>query len=192
MMDYNNQQLVKEFTQLEVKEMLNYNPETGIFIWLTAKANCVSAGVIAGYKTHGYIKIGINNKKYPAHRLAWFYTYGVWPKDQLDHINHVRDDNRIVNLREATSQENSKNTLIRKDNTSGFIGVYWNEINKNWRVRISINGNPNNLGSFADKTEAINVRKAANTKYGYHKNHGVYIQRAGLEITSKGRGRVKV
>ena len=111
-------------TQQELKELLHYEPLTGVFTRRTATANCVQAGDIAGTKeTTGYIRLRVLNKKYLAHRLAWLYVYGEWPSKHLDHINGVRDDNCIANLREATPRENSQNTKKRHGARCRLKGV---------------------------------------------------------------------
>lgn len=108
------------------------------------------------------------SSKYKAHRVIWLLVVGYWPKDEIDHINQIRDDNRWVNLREVTRTENAKNLARRRDNKSGVTGVFWNPINENWRVAVSSKC----FGSFKTKEEAIKVRKAAEIKYGFHPNHG--------------------
>lgn len=96
---------------------------------------------------------------------------GEWP-NEIDHINHVRDDNRWINLRDGTRSDNQKNASMRTDNKSGFLGVSWsNEVNK-WRAQAMVNHKVKSLGYFDDKFEAICARASANNKYGYHENHG--------------------
>lgn len=109
---------------------------------------------------------------YKAHRLAWLYIYGEWPSDQIDHINHIRTDNRIKNLRDASSYENSKNQSIPKNNTSGVLGVGWNKLGRKWRSNISVNGKRLHLGCFDYFIVACAVRKEAELEYEYHENHG--------------------
>ena len=159
-------------TQEELKELLHYNPDTGIFTRIASRGS-VKAGYIAGcLDKDGYITIKINCKTYKAHRLAWFYVHGKWPKHKIDHINHVRADNRIANLRCATCRENNKNSSLRKDNTSGVCGVCWYRPKKKWASQIMVNGMNVCLGYFTDKFEAICARKSADNKHGYHANHG--------------------
>lgn len=94
------------------------NTESGLFYWLVANSNRIAVGDIAGNKDRdGYIRIGINGNNYPAHRLAWLYMTGSFPTKQLDHINHIRDDNRWLNMREVDNRENSRNHSISKNNT---------------------------------------------------------------------------
>jgi len=160
-------------TQDYLKNILDYNPETGDFTWLITPGKRIKAGCIAGSVNGlGYLIIKINNKNYKAHRLAMLYMTGKWPKDQADHINHIKNDNRIVNLREATDEENSKNAPKRKDNTSGITGVLWHSRDKVWQAQIAVTGKRKHLGYFDDKFESICARKSAENKYGYHENHG--------------------
>jgi len=160
-------------TQKRLKEILHYNPETGIFTWKIRQARSkVSVGDAAGCKTKGYTRIKINGKLYSSHRLAWLYVYGVFPVNQLDHINHARSDNRIENLREVTNQENHKNVSKHKRNRSGVNGIHWNSRDSNWKSGIMSNGKAIFLGNFTDKFEAICARKSAEVKYGFHSNHG--------------------
>ena len=162
-------------TQEELKKQLKYDPNTGIFIRLTSNSNRIKVGDIAGGMNIGYLIICVNGKKYQAHRLAWLYVYGEAPKHQLDHINHDRSDNRILNLRCTTNQENHKNRTINKNNTSGIIGISWHKKSNKWQVRIMINGKDKYLGRFKDKFEAISARMSANHKYGFHPNHGANL-----------------
>ena len=160
-------------TQSELVETLKYNPETGHFIWKKKTCLKVVVGKLAGtINDRGYIVIAISKKLYRAHRLAWFYVHGVWPKDQIDHVNHVRTDNRLINLREASNQENSKNMSISKNNTSGVTGVSWSKEDRAWRAAIRANLKYIYLGQSKDKFEAICLRKSAENKYGFHANHG--------------------
>lgn len=157
-------------TQKELKELLHYCPDTGIFTWLVARGR-VSIGHIAGQLMDGYTSIRIDRRMYRAHRLAWLYVTGNFPADQLDHINHVRDDNRFFNLREATDQVNGMNKSISSRNTSGVTGVYKHACGK-WQVEIRDKKRYVYGGIYADFFDAVCVRKAAEVMYGYHENHG--------------------
>ncbi|MCK5236074.1 MAG: HNH endonuclease [Deltaproteobacteria bacterium] len=161
-------------TQKQLKEILHYSPETGLFVWLTSPTKSVKIGDIAGtLGSRGYVRIMIEGKNYQSHRLAWFYVYGVWPLNHIDHINHIKDDNRIVNLREATGQENQRNASLRKSNTSGVCGVSLHKTSNKWQATIGANDKNIHLGLFSDKFEAICARKSADNKYGFHANHGL-------------------
>ncbi|MCK5236051.1 MAG: HNH endonuclease [Deltaproteobacteria bacterium] len=161
-------------TQERLKEILDYNSETGIFVWIKLSGRRASIGDIAGsfHDGTGYIRIGIDGKNNQAHRLAWLYVYGDLPLGQIDHINHIRTDNRIENLRAVSSQENSRNCVMRSANTSGFTGVYWSRQRNKWKAQIMIDGKCIYLGSFTTISEAITARSSANHKYGFHRNHG--------------------
>lgn len=160
-------------TQKRLKEILHYDPEAGIFIWLESNGSGVYKYDIAGSRlSGGYILIEINGERYYSHKLAWFYVHGVWPKEELDHIDHDTSNDRIVNLREVTHKENQKNQSLAKNNTSGVTGVSWYKPLMKWVTYISVNGKPVTLGYFNDWFEAVCSRKSANNKHGYHKNHG--------------------
>ena len=151
-----------------VKEVLNYNQETGVFTWRVQKSARGNIRSVAGTSGRmGYWSIQIDNKIYKAHRLAWFVTYGRWPKDQIDHINGIRGDNRITNLREATPLQNARNTGAHRLNTSGFKGVVWHKYRKKWRSTICINRKKKHLGTFSSAEEAGEAyQKAALEHYG--------------------------
>ena len=96
------------------------------------------------------------------------YNYGKFPEDQIDHINGIKNDNRIINLRAVSGKENSRNFSLRKDNVSGHIGVGWDSENNRWRVQIS----KAYYGSFECKSDAIAKAKKVYKELGFHKNHG--------------------
>ena len=99
-----------DLTAARLRELLDYNPETGVFTWRNCLAKQFFSGVTAGsLHEGGYTRISIKGTDYRAHRLAWLYIHGRWPIAQIDHINGVRTDNRMTNLREATASENSMN-----------------------------------------------------------------------------------
>lgn len=140
----------------KLQELLSYDPETGIFTWLTQRRGGAKKGTEAGCKNFkGYIKINIYGKEYLAHRLAWLYVYGKLPESFLDHINEIRDDNRITNLRLATLQENYHNiSKPQKNNKSGILGVCRANCGKKWRADICLNGKIKYLGVFNTAEQA--------------------------------------
>lgn len=161
-------------TQERLKEVLHYDPETGQFIWLVARAQ-KPKGSIAGaikkgpasssQRRWGYVLIGIARKVYFAHRLAWFYVYGRWPVQQLDHIDGDRTNNRIANLRESTSAQNAQNRYYSGGKSSRFLGVCWAKDTQRWQTMIRINGKPIYLGQYRTEAEAYEVYLAAKAKY---------------------------
>jgi hypothetical protein len=153
-------------TQKELKEMLHYNLETGIFTWANKRASWINIGDVAGHLTvTGYITIRVIYKSYLAHRLAWLYVHGEWPENLIDHINNNRSDNRICNLRKATKTENNRNTLRGLKNKSGVKSVFWKENAKKWQVQMKINGIQKHFGYFKDIEFAELVAQEIRSKY---------------------------
>ena len=160
-------------TQERLKELYCYDSASGLFVRRINAGRRWKAGDIAGTKTpDGYIVIKIAGALYMAHRLAFLYITGSFPENYTDHINGVRHDNRWVNLRPVTCQENLKNTKKNSNNTSGAIGVIWDRDCKKWRSYIGVDGRLKHLGVFDNKDDAISERKSAEVKYNYHPNHG--------------------
>ena len=123
-------------------ELLAYEPETGIFTWRKRRGGRALAGTKAGVlRSDGYVSITIDFKKIMAHRLAWLMVNGVEPPDQLDHINGVRSDNRIHNLRPATGSQNQQNIgRAKSNNLLGLLGVSYHPQSGKFRGRIKVNG----------------------------------------------------
>lgn len=159
---------VRDLSQSRLKEVLDYDPETGIFTWKTDKGTA-KVGQIAGSISKGYRHIKLSNRVYKAHHLAWLFVYGELPKE-IDHINHIKDDNSIKNLRLADRKQNGRNQSLHKTNTSGIAGV--RQIANRWRADIMIDGKPLYLGRFKSKEGAVQARKTAERLYGFHENHG--------------------
>lgn len=138
----------------QLKEALHYAPDTGVFTRLKASTNSVRVGDIAGTlnKKLGYVELSVLGYRTYAHRLAWFYVHGEWPKE-IDHINGDRADNRISNLRPATKKQNCENKGLHPRNTSGFRGVHQCPKTKMWVARITNHGRGKYLGHF--KTPAL-------------------------------------
>ena len=146
-------------TQDRLKEVLSYDPDSGKFIWKISTSNRVKAGSVAGtLNSTGYIYIRVDGKKYLAHRLAWLHAYGYDPEHGIDHLNGVRDDNRISNLREVSQSCNLQNTKTYSRNTSGFPGVSWDKWRRKWRAQIRSQGRNHFLGYYEDSLEAALAR----------------------------------
>jgi hypothetical protein len=129
-------------TAKRLRELFHFDPETGIFIRLVRAARSTKIGDVAGWLTEkGYRRIGIDGRFYRAHHLAWLWAHGVWPVDELDHINGQRDDNRIGNLRESNRSGNNQNLRkAQKNNKSGFLGVSFCTRTSKWYSAITVNG----------------------------------------------------
>ena len=147
------------FSAEELRRLVNYDTETGIFTWL-AQRQRVSAGDVAGSRNaSGYWSIMIDYRGYLAHRLAWFYMYGEWP-EALDHINRNRSDNRIGNLRIATQAENKCNAK-HPPNSSGLQGANWDHQRGMYRVRVSFKRRRRDFGYYKTALEAHVAYKMA-------------------------------
>jgi len=154
-------------TQERLKELLEYNPDTGIFIWRKTRGGAHKGRVTGRHKCNGYLEIKIDYRLYRAHRLAWLYIYGKFPNNLIDHINCVTDDNRIANLREATNSQNQMNRKGFKNNKSGYKGVSFHKKANKWKAQISINNVNTYLGSFDNKEDAAEAyRKASALLHG--------------------------
>jgi HNH endonuclease len=139
-------------TQERLRELLAYDPETGLFTWRSRRKG-VQVGEIAGsVERNGYTGIKIDQKHCLAHRLAWLYVYGGMPAGDIDHINRNRADNRIENLRAANRSQNCANARLWKNNTSGLRGV--RKFHKKWRATVGYGGRLYHLGTFATAEEA--------------------------------------
>lgn len=145
-----------------VRQILHYDEQTGDFFWKVSRGNqYTKPGMKAGFKdTYGHLGIEINGKRYLSHRLAWLYVFGHWPKNQIDHINRIRDDNKLSNLRDVEILENLQNKGNYKNNTSGYKGVVVNKSGK-FIAQITINGKSKYLGSYKTPQEASDVYQNA-------------------------------
>lgn len=151
-----------DLTQARLREVLNYDPETGEFTWRVNKSSRARIGQRTGSKDgRGYLHTTIDWKFYDLHRLAWFYVHGHWPAIHIDHINGKRTDNRLVNLREATRSQNQANMKRMSRNRSGYKGIIWERRRHRWSVRISKQGKCYYLGQFKSLAEARAVYEAA-------------------------------
>lgn len=155
-----------------VSRFISYSKNTGKFYRASRMGNVKAGEVKLKPDAHGYLKIQIRGKKIPLHRLAFLLTTGVWPNKDVDHINGVRTDNRWENLRLCSKSENNKNTGVRNDNKSGVTGVHWHKSVCKWVAYIKHEGRNIHLGSFDDKSKAIESRRNAESMYGFHANHG--------------------
>ena len=143
-------------TQEKLKMYLEYYPQTGDFAWRQNRQKHL-IGVEAGSATdQGYIRICIEQQSYKAHRLAWLYVYGYMPEGPVDHINNVRIDNRICNLRIATQKDNIRNSIVRKAKKSGLLkGVsYYKQRPNQFVAQIRIEGKQHKLGVFDSEQAA--------------------------------------
>lgn len=147
-----NTKLTQEF----LHEFLDYNSETGIFLW-KKRRGCIPAGCEPRcVHKHGYkivcLTVGGAYKKYLSHRLAWFYVHGIWPEGDIDHINGDKADNRIINLRDVTRVQNMANAKSHKNTKSGLKGI--SREDTAWKAQFTVNGKKIRVGRFKTKEEA--------------------------------------
>ena len=138
-----------------IQEHLSYDQNTGELTWVKSVNNRTKEGQEAGFLNHnGYRRVSINYTQLYTHQIAWFLTSGKWPTAQIDHINRVKTDNRIENLRLCTESENRANRTKFKGITSIFKGVDWQKNCKKYRARICVNKKQRALGHFDTAREA--------------------------------------
>ena len=163
--------LPPELTQARLKELLQYDPETGVFTRriATGYRGRYKAGTVAGSleKDSGYILIGVDGVQYRAHRLAWLYTHGSFPAHGIDHKDTIRSHNWLSNLRPATQSQNGQNLRTPKaSNKSGFLGVCLSTpLGDKWKATIKVNGKYKFLGVFQTPEEASAAYLSAKRKY---------------------------
>jgi len=166
--------MIASLSQERLKEVLSYDKSSGLFKWRIRVSPSANAGDIAGHtNTKGYVVIRVDSVLYRAHRLAWFYMFGLWPKHQIDHKDHDRSNNKACNIRETTNYENHKNMSKRKTNKSGYTGVSFNGRRGKWEAYINSDSGRIHLGCHIKKADAISVRKKAEVDYKYYENHGI-------------------
>jgi hypothetical protein len=144
-------------TQEKLKEFLEYDSETGAFIWkITPVKSRIKVGDVAGgLDSYGYVLITLQGKVYKAHRLVWLYVFGAIPLERfIDHMDGNPSNNRLINLREATRSENLMNQNISTKNTSGFKGVHLDKKSGLWHATARLNGKKVYLGRFLTPEEA--------------------------------------
>lgn len=158
----------EKLTQDRLKELLDYDPDTGVFINKIDRGTKIKAGSLAGWidKTTGYRRINIKDKQYYAHRLAFLWMDGYLPENNIDHKDRNRLNNKWSNIREASQSCNLRNSNISKNNKSGITGVHWGSRENRWIVQICI---PKNIyvGSFDNLLDSAKARWEAEVKYNF-------------------------
>ena len=163
---------MNDLTADRLRGLVLYDAATGLFTWRGGPRG-VRAGGSAGTSTRtGYVAITIDGKHHQAHRLAWLYAHGQWPTAEIDHINGVRSDNRLCNLRDVPVRDNRCNAARRNDNGSGVAGVHWDAARQKWQAKISLNKRLIFLGRFTSYDAAVVARRSAERAYGYSERHG--------------------
>jgi len=151
----------RELTQEYVRELFDYDPETGVLTWKQSLNNRAPVGSYAGsIGADGYLGVGISKKRYRYHRIIWLWVHGYVPENQIDHINQDKADNRLSNLREVSQVCNMRNTGNAKNNTSGVKGVTWWKKRKKWGASLMVNGKTRHLGIYDSFDDAVCARLA--------------------------------
>jgi hypothetical protein len=173
--------LLKEIHQLktmsigDIRDLINYDPMNGV---LTAKVNFSGrqAGSVIGSQTwQGYYAFSLFGKKCFAHRLAWLLHYGEWPSMSIDHINGIKTDNRIENLRLCSLSQNQFNKPTPKNNQTGVKGVHFSKRDKKYVAGVQVNGKFRSAGRYNDLESAKQaVMKLREELAGEFANHGEY------------------
>lgn len=163
---------MNELTQSSLKERLIYDPETGIFVWLDSLGGVKLGSVCGHVNNRGYVRITIDGRRHRAHRLAWLYVYGKFPRDQIDHIDGNPSNNKMSNLRECTGSENSQNARIRKDKKLRIKNVYFHK--KSGRYRVQVTSNKRRYEKVFDVLEdaAADALRARKEMHGQFARHG--------------------
>lgn len=150
-----------------LRELLSYDPATGVLCWRVARSNRVQPGVpiTKTSPSTGYVRVTVNKKVLAAHRVAWVLTTGKWPEGVVDHINGVKTDNRMINLRDVTRADNCLNRVGTQTNKqTGDLGVFFDKRRGAWYAQICRHGKTRHLGTFKSQQEAacaaVNARKA--------------------------------
>ena len=159
----------------EVARLFTYDRETGVLYWRIRGSNTIRRNYVAGSSkgATGYRQVGIKGKVYLVHRIIMMLCFGHIPENaEIDHINHVRDDNRLCNLRFVTRSENRKNQSVSSKNTSGVTGVYFSKAKKQYVAQICVDWKVIYLGSYDTLEGAAEARRQADKEFNFNNNHG--------------------
>lgn len=161
-----NKQARNDLTSEQVREIFDYDYENGWLIKKTFRNGCPYNKPV-GHKPicNGYGTVRIGDKKYYTHRVIWLWHKGTWPEHEIDHIDQNKINNRIENLRDVSASDNQHNVSIRKDNSSGYPGVYWDKQNEKYHARICVKNKEIFLGLYETKEDAFLAYQLAKIKY---------------------------
>lgn len=148
-----------DLTAERARELFNYDEATGALTRrLSVRRGRIKAGgALGSLDSHGYLQTFIDGRMRLLHRVIWLMVYGTWPAGQIDHINGARTDNRLANLREASREENCRNSKVQSNNASGKKGVSFHKPSGKWQARISVDGKRRSLGAFDRKEDAADA-----------------------------------
>ena len=158
-------------TQQQLKKILHYNPDTGVFTWLKSSGGKMKGSIAGTLEQRGYASIGINKKVYSSHRLAFLYMTGNIPIE-VNHKNRVRHDNKWNNLEACDRSDNMKNKTKYKNSKNKHCGVYRRKNCNRFEAQIRVKGKLISLGYFREESDAVVARKHAEKLYGFSGGHG--------------------
>jgi len=158
-------------SQAYLRQRFDYDPEEGVLRWREPCRRKAVGDVAGSFAEDYYTRVYLDGVHYMEHRLVWAWLYGDEP-DFIDHINQNKADNRAANLRSVDQHTNCRNARRSRRNTSGVTGVWFDTAQELWFAMISLNGKRHFLGKFKLFDDAVAARKAAEIKFGFHKNHG--------------------
>lgn len=145
-------------TQEQVALLFSYDSKTGVLVRkITVSSNAKAGAVVGSVNSDGYLCVGINKTTYKVHQIIWLLVNGKWPNGVIDHINRIKVDNRIENLRDTTVLVNNINKGVRKDSNTGVTNVTWRERDKRFYAACRKNGKQNYIGSFTCIKDAANA-----------------------------------
>nr|DAE40822.1 MAG TPA: endonuclease [Caudoviricetes sp.] len=160
----------------EAARLFTYDRDSGVLYWRIRNGNTIRRNYVAGSSkgnNDGYRQVGIKGKIYQEHRIIMMLCFGHIPENaEIDHINHVRDDNRLCNLRFVTGSENNRNKSVSSRSTTGVTGVTFDKNRNKYRAQIRVNRKAIYLGIFETLEEAAAARAEANLKFNFNNNHG--------------------
>lgn len=155
---------MQEITQEYLKEIFDY--KDGNLFWKKRTGPRSKINEIAGHlRKNGYVQVILHRKIYVAHRLIWLWIHGEWPKNEVDHIDGNKSNNKIENLRDVTKSQNQQNRLKTRQNTSGYKGVFFHARSNKWIAKITLNKKQNYLGYFSSPLDAHNAYCEAAKKF---------------------------
>lgn len=164
-------------THAEACRLFKYDPATGVLINAISRG-AVKAGTESGYEDtrpsgKSYRIVYAHKRPHLAHRIIWLMQTGEWPNGEIDHQDGNGLNNRWLNLCDGTHSKNQRNQKLRRNNTSGHVGVVWHKGANKWRAQIKTDGKCRYLGLFEEINDAIAARVAAQKANNFHPNHGI-------------------
>jgi hypothetical protein len=150
-----------------IQNLFGYDPDTGALYWKVARSNVVKIGVPVTRvsPSTGYIRVSVNKKQLVAHRVAWVLSTGAWPTGVIDHINGIKTDNRLINLRDVPRADNCLNRVgVQKNKKLGDLGVFFDKRSGSWYAQLCYRGKVLCLGTFLSSSEASTAVAVARKK----------------------------